>query len=47
MRSKSEETIPAPRQPFASTVPPTPAEEQVAAADWERRGLLDRLVRRG
>jgi hypothetical protein len=47
MRPKSEKTIPAPRQSFASTVPPTPAEEQVAAADWERRGLLDRLVRRG
>jgi hypothetical protein len=46
MRSKSKKTIPAPRQPFASTFPPTPAEEQVAAANWERRGLLDRLVRR-
>jgi hypothetical protein len=46
MRSKSKKSIPAPRQPFASTVPPTPAEEQVAAADWERRGLLERLVRR-
>ena len=46
MRSKSKKIIPAPRQPFASTVPPTPAEEQVAAADWERRGLLDRFVRR-
>jgi hypothetical protein len=47
MRRKSEKTIPAPRQPFASTVPPTPAEERASAADWERRGLLDRLVRRG
>jgi hypothetical protein len=47
MRSKPEKTIPAPRQPFASSVPPTPAEEQVADAHWERRGLLDRLVRRG
>jgi hypothetical protein len=46
MRSTSKKSIPAPRQPFASTVPPTPAEEQVAAADWERRGLLERLVRR-
>jgi hypothetical protein len=46
MRSKSK-TIPAPRQPFASSVPPTPAEERVADARWERRGLLDRLVRRG
>jgi hypothetical protein len=46
MRSKSKKTIPAPRQPFASTFPATPAEEQVAAANWERRGLLDRLVRR-
>ncbi len=47
MRSKPEKIVPAPRQPFASTVPPTPAEEQVAGASWERRGLLDRLVRRG
>ena len=47
MRSKPETTVPAPRQPFASTVPPTPAEERVSAAGWERRGLLDRLVRRG
>ena len=47
MRSKSGKTIPAPRRPFASTVPPTPAEERVAAADWERRGLFNRLVRRG
>jgi hypothetical protein len=46
MRSKAKKIIPAPRQAFASAVPPTPAEEQVAAADWERRGLLDRLVRR-
>jgi hypothetical protein len=46
MRSKSKKSIRAPRQPFASTIPPTPAEEQAAAASWERRGLLDRLVRR-
>jgi hypothetical protein len=46
MRRKSEKTIPAPRQPFASAVPPTPAEERASAASWERRGLLDRLVRR-
>ena len=46
MRSEAKKIIPAPRQPFASAVPPTPAEEQVAVADWERRGLLDRLVRR-
>ena len=46
MRFKSDKTNPAPRQPFASSVPPTLAEEQVAAADWQRRGLLDRLVRR-
>lgn len=46
MRTKPEKSIPAPRQPFASTVPPTQAEEQVAAADWNRRGLLGRLVRR-
>jgi len=46
MRSTPEKTIPAPRQPFTSSVPPTPAEEQVADARWERRSLLDRLVRR-
>ena len=46
MRSRSKKTIAAPRQPFPSTVPRTPAEEEVAAASWERRGLLDRLVRR-
>ena len=47
MRRTTEKTIPAPRQPFPSHVPPTPAEERASAADWERRGLLDRLVRRG
>ena len=47
MRSKPERITPAPRQPFPSTVPPTPAEEQVTASSWERRGLLGRLVRRG
>ena len=47
MRSKPEKPIPAPRQPFASTVPPTPAEEQAASTDWDRRGLLGRLVSRG
>jgi hypothetical protein len=46
MRATSKKTIPTPRQPFATTVPPTQSEEQVAAANWERRGLLDRLVRR-
>jgi hypothetical protein len=45
MRTKPEKSIPAPRQPFASTVPPTQAEEQVASANWKRRGLLGRLVR--
>jgi hypothetical protein len=47
MRSKPDKSNPAPRQPFPSTVPPTPAEQQAAGADWERRGLLGRLVRRG
>ena len=47
MQRKSEKSIPAPRQPFPSTVPPTLAEQQASAADWERRGLLNRLVRRG
>ena len=30
---------------FKSAVPPTPAEAAAAAATWERRGLLGRLVR--
>jgi hypothetical protein len=47
MPSKQERTVPAPRQRFPSTVPPTPAEEQAAGSSWERRGLLGRLVRRG
>ena len=30
---------------FVSGVPPTPAEAAAAAARWERRGILGRLVR--
>jgi hypothetical protein len=30
---------------FQSVVPPGPAEASVAAAGWERRGILGRLVR--
>jgi hypothetical protein len=30
---------------FGSGVPPTPAEAAAAAARWERRGILRRLVR--
>jgi hypothetical protein len=30
---------------FVSCVPPTPAEAAAAAARWERRGILGRLVR--
>jgi hypothetical protein len=30
---------------FHSIVPPTPAEVAAAAATWERRGVLGRLVR--
>ena len=30
---------------FVSGVPPTPAETAAAAARWERRGILGRLVR--
>jgi len=30
---------------FVSGVPPTPAETAAAVARWERRGILDRLVR--
>ena len=38
---------PEPRVPFPSTVPPTPAEEAISSASWERRGLLGRLRRLG
>jgi len=30
---------------FMSSVPPTPAETAAAVAQWERRGILGRLVR--
>jgi hypothetical protein len=30
---------------FQTAVPPTPAEAAAAAAQWERRGILGRLVR--
>jgi hypothetical protein len=30
---------------FVSCVPPTPTEVAAAAASWERRGILGRLVR--
>lgn len=45
MYVKSEKTLSEPRLPFASTVPPTPAEERAAAASWRRHGPLRRLVR--
>lgn len=45
MPVKPEKTLPRPRLPFASTVPPTPAEQRAAAAGWRRQGLLRRLVR--
>jgi hypothetical protein len=45
MHMKSEKSLPEPRLPFTGTVPPTPAEEQAAAASWRRHGLLRRLVR--
>jgi hypothetical protein len=45
MRITSEKTVPEPRQPFASSIPLTPAEERAAAEGWQRRGLLGRLVR--
>jgi hypothetical protein len=47
MRVKSDKTRPEPRMPFASSVPPTLAEEQAASGRWERRGPLGRLIRRG
>lgn len=34
-----------PPRTFVSSCPPTPAEAAVAAARWERRGVLRRLVR--
>lgn len=46
MRAPSEKILPEPRLPFASSVPPTPAEERAGDGSWERRGLLGRLVRR-
>jgi hypothetical protein len=46
MRTKPDKTRPEPRMPFATSVPPTPAEEQAASDRWERRGPLRRLVRR-
>ena len=46
MRAKSTKTHPEPRMPFASTVPPTPAELEAASDRWERRGPLGLLVRR-
>jgi hypothetical protein len=33
------------RHTFVSSCPPTAAESAVAAARWERRGLLGRLIR--
>jgi len=47
MRVKTDRTRPEPRMPFASSVPPTPAEEHAASGRWERRGPLGRLIRRG
>jgi hypothetical protein len=47
MRTKMIETHPEPRMPVASSVPATDAELKAASNHWERRGLLDRLVRRG
>jgi hypothetical protein len=34
-----------PGRGYGGAVPPTPAEAAVASAQWERRGLLGRLVR--
>jgi hypothetical protein len=34
-----------PRVTFTGTSPPTPAEAATASVQWERRGLLRRLVR--
>ena len=33
------------REAHLTVVPPTPVEVAVASAEWERRGLLGRLVR--
>ena len=32
-------------EPHLTSVPPTPGEVAVASAQWERRGVLARLVR--
>lgn len=46
MSSHSTSTALSRKAPFASAVPPTPGELAAAAeARWERRGLLQRLVR--
>jgi hypothetical protein len=34
-----------PSEPHLTSVPPAPGEVAVAAAQWERRGVLARLVR--
>jgi hypothetical protein len=34
-----------PRVTFVGSSPPTPAEAAAASVQWERRGLLRRLVR--
>ena len=34
-----------PSETHLTSVPPTPGEVAVASAQWERRGLLGRLVR--
>jgi hypothetical protein len=45
MRVKFIANHPEPRSPYASSVPPTPAEAAASTVGWERRGLLGRLVR--
>ena len=34
-----------PSEPHLTSIPPTPGEVAVAAAQWERRGMFARLVR--
>jgi hypothetical protein len=46
MRTTTIKTRPEPRSPFASSVPPTPAEHAAASDRWARRGFLGRLVKR-
>lgn len=46
MRKTSKKTHPEPRLLYVSASLPTPGELAASTVNWERRGLLGRLVRR-